>query len=503
MALFNYATKEITLKIVYYGPGLSGKTTNLQHLHAVLNPETKGKLLSLSTESDRTLFFDFLPVELGKIREFSIRFQLYTVPGQVRYNATRKVVLKGADAIVFVADSQDDMRDQNIESFENMRENLISNNINPDTIPIILQFNKRDLKNIMGIEALNRDINRNGTYEVLEAVAIDGKGVEETFKKITKLLLRDISRKHKIEIQPPAEMKKSVSPIKPVLEVKSEPVKQDIYPEQKPFKRTISEPEIPQISAIGSSEVIPDKEEITLTPEQEIREPGPVEDVEPVPVSAVPEPASDAGPALPEFAEESMIPEYEIDDAELIEELEPVKEIGAPQFVPDALPAFPEFTEKTMIHEQEERESGPVEELEPVKEIEAPQSLPDALPAFPEPVEIEPIGEILRDTTVRPLHTRKTEELSDAVRELSKKMVSMSETITLLRHTISDLRTEVKALQYNIMPKKEQKEKVSDFKDSDAFKELKREQREIADLIRHVVQILNSIKEKKGWFRFF
>ena len=147
MALFNYATKEITLKIVYYGPGLSGKTTNIQNLHSVLNSENKGKLLSLSTESDRTLFFDFLPVELGKIKEFSIRFQLYTVPGQVRYNATRKVVLKGADAVVFVADSQRDMRDQNIESFENMRDNLISNNINPDEIPVVLQYNKRDLKN--------------------------------------------------------------------------------------------------------------------------------------------------------------------------------------------------------------------------------------------------------------------------------------------------------------------------------------------------------------------
>jgi signal recognition particle receptor subunit beta len=146
MALFNYATKEITLKIVYYGPGLSGKTTNIQHLHAALNPETKGKLLSLATESYRTLFFDFLPVELGKIKDFSIRFQLYTVPGQVRYNATRKVVLKGADAVVFVADSQRDMKDQNIESLENMRENLISNNINPDEIPVVLQYNKRDLK---------------------------------------------------------------------------------------------------------------------------------------------------------------------------------------------------------------------------------------------------------------------------------------------------------------------------------------------------------------------
>ncbi|MBA4374396.1 MAG: hypothetical protein C0402_16210 [Thermodesulfovibrio sp.] len=204
MALFNYATKEITLKIVYYGPGLSGKTTNLQHLHAVLNPDTKGKLLSLSTESDRTLFFDFLPIELGRIRDFSIRFQLYTVPGQVRYNATRKVVLKGADAIIFVADSQKEMREQNIESFSNMRENLFSNNINPDEIPVVLQYNKRDLKNISTIDELNSTLNPY-TYPVTEATAVNGNGVEETFKLVTKLLLKYISKKHKIEIQPSAQ----------------------------------------------------------------------------------------------------------------------------------------------------------------------------------------------------------------------------------------------------------------------------------------------------------
>jgi len=202
MALFNYATKEITLKIVYYGPGLSGKTTNIQYLHSALRSENKGKLLSLSTESDRTLFFDFLPIELGKIKEFSIRFQLYTVPGQVRYNATRKVVLKGADAVVFVADSQRDMRDQNIESLENMKENLISNNINPDEIPVVLQYNKRDLKNILTVDELNADINQHNTYKIIEAEAINGKGVEDTFQLITRLVLKEIARKHKIEIQP-------------------------------------------------------------------------------------------------------------------------------------------------------------------------------------------------------------------------------------------------------------------------------------------------------------
>jgi small GTP-binding protein len=199
MALFNYATKEITLKIVYYGPGLSGKTTNLQYLHSILNPETKGKLLSLSTEADRTLFFDFLPVELGKIRDFSIRFQLYTVPGQVRYNATRKVVLKGADAVVFVADSQKMMREQNIESLANMRENLSSNNINPDEIPIVLQYNKRDLKNVATVEDLQADLNA-FNYPVIESSALEGAGVEETFKLVTKLLIKDIARKHNIGI---------------------------------------------------------------------------------------------------------------------------------------------------------------------------------------------------------------------------------------------------------------------------------------------------------------
>ncbi len=202
MALFNYATKEITLKIVYYGPGLSGKTTNIRYLHSVLNSDKKGKLLSLSTESDRTLFFDFLPIELGKIEEFSIRFQLYTVPGQVRYNATRKIVLKGADAVVFVADSQIDMRDQNIESYENMRENLISNNINPDEIPVVLQYNKRDLKNILGIDQLNADININNAYNFIEAEAVNGKMVEETFQLVTRLVLKNIAQKHKFEVQP-------------------------------------------------------------------------------------------------------------------------------------------------------------------------------------------------------------------------------------------------------------------------------------------------------------
>src|SRR4030066_960601 len=139
MAFFNYTAKEITLKGVFYGPGFSGKTTNLQQLHSILPSDKRGKLISLATEADRTLFFDFLPVDYGKIRDFNIRFQLYTVPGQVRYNATRRLVLKGADAVVFVADSQREMKEQNIESFYNMKENLAFNGFKPGGTPLLPQ----------------------------------------------------------------------------------------------------------------------------------------------------------------------------------------------------------------------------------------------------------------------------------------------------------------------------------------------------------------------------
>lgn len=216
MALFNYASKEITIKIVYYGPGLSGKTTNLQYLHSIFEPSKRGKLISLATEADRTLFFDFLPVELGKISDFSIRFQLYTVPGQVRYNATRKLVLKGADAVVFVADSQNEMKEQNLESIGNMRENLVANNINPDDIPIMLQFNKRDLSNISSVEELNSYLNERGQYEFREAVAVNGTGVEETFQRINHLVMKGIAEKHKITIEPPEELVEAIVDEKPL-----------------------------------------------------------------------------------------------------------------------------------------------------------------------------------------------------------------------------------------------------------------------------------------------
>jgi signal recognition particle receptor subunit beta len=195
MVLFNYSTKELTAKVVYYGPGLCGKTTNLQWVHEKLPIKNKGKMLSLATETDRTLFFDYLPIEIGTIRGMKTRIQLYTVPGQVFYNATRRMVLKGADAVCFVCDSQEAMLDANLESYENMRQNLEANEIAPDEIPVVLQYNKRDLPNALPIEILNERINPHN-YPFYEAIAVKGIGVEDTLKAVTKLVFKSLSVKY-------------------------------------------------------------------------------------------------------------------------------------------------------------------------------------------------------------------------------------------------------------------------------------------------------------------
>jgi mutual gliding-motility protein MglA len=191
MALFNHATKEVTAKLVYYGPGLCGKTTNLQWIHDQVPFKAKGKLLSLATEADRTLFFDFLPVELGTIRGMRTRVQLYTVPGQVFYESTRRMVLKGADAVVFVADSQAAMLDADAESLESLRRNLIANGLDPE-LPLVLQYNKRDLRTALPLDKLNGRLNPRG-LPFFEAVAVKGTGVEETLKGITRLLFKSLA----------------------------------------------------------------------------------------------------------------------------------------------------------------------------------------------------------------------------------------------------------------------------------------------------------------------
>ena len=195
MVLFNYSTKELTAKIVYYGPGLCGKTTNLQYIHANLPGNIKGKMLSLATKTDRTLFFDFLPLDLGMIRGMKTRVQLYTVPGQVFYNETRKLVLKGADGIVFVADSQETMAGANVEAFKNLEENLRAHGLTLSEMPHVIQFNKRDLPRLSGIEEMNSAINRfNAPF--YESVATSGIGVQDTLKAITKLVLLNLTQKY-------------------------------------------------------------------------------------------------------------------------------------------------------------------------------------------------------------------------------------------------------------------------------------------------------------------
>ncbi|MBI5206718.1 MAG: GTPase domain-containing protein [Candidatus Firestonebacteria bacterium] len=193
MSFINYSTREINLKIVYYGPGLGGKTTNLIYIYNKVNESHKGKMISLSTESERTLFFDFLPIELGDIKGYKTRFHLYTVPGQVFYNASRKLILRGVDGIVFVADSQIQLRESNIDSFYNMQENLIDQGYDLKEIPHVLQYNKRDLKNILTIDDLNRDLNFNGETKYFEAVAVNGIGVFDSLKYIAKLVLSKLS----------------------------------------------------------------------------------------------------------------------------------------------------------------------------------------------------------------------------------------------------------------------------------------------------------------------
>lgn len=188
MSFINYASREINCKIVYYGPALSGKTTNLQHIYAQTDPKTKGKMVTLATEAERTLFFDFLPLAIGPIRGFNVRFHLYTVPGQVYYDATRKLILKGVDGIVFVADSQLHRMEENLESLSNLKINLENQGYHLSSLPLVMQYNKRNLSNIAPVSELSKILNTFHAPE-FEAIATEGTGVFETLKAISKRIL--------------------------------------------------------------------------------------------------------------------------------------------------------------------------------------------------------------------------------------------------------------------------------------------------------------------------
>ncbi len=195
MSFINYSSREINVKLVYYGPGLCGKTTNLHYIYRKTNPEAKGKMISLATETERTLFFDFLPLALGEIRGFKTRFHLYTVPGQVFYDASRKLILKGVDGVVFVADSQVERMEANVESMDNLRVNLSEQGYDMDKIPFVVQYNKRDLPNVAPVPEMEKILNHRGLPSY-EAVATTGVGVFDTLKNLAKQVLFELKKGH-------------------------------------------------------------------------------------------------------------------------------------------------------------------------------------------------------------------------------------------------------------------------------------------------------------------
>jgi signal recognition particle receptor subunit beta len=251
MVLFNHATREMTAKIVYYGPGLCGKTTNLMVIFDRLDPSQKGKMLSLATKTDRTLFFDLLPVDIGKVGAFNLKIQLYTVPGQVFYNETRKLVLKGADAVVFVADSQASMVESTRESFTNLLENLQENNLDVNDTPIVIQFNKRDLPGVLPVETLQEKLGFEG-FPYTEAAAIKGEGVMETFKLVSKITAKHLYARLKGTSQP-IERKKA-APEKAEKAEKAKVEARPVAPAPEP------EPELaqPDLNPFGDSIPFPD-----------------------------------------------------------------------------------------------------------------------------------------------------------------------------------------------------------------------------------------------------
>lgn len=268
MVLFNYATRELTAKIVYYGPGLCGKTTNLEYIHRSLPAKTRGKMLSLATKTDRTLFFDFLPIELGSIRGMKTKIQLYTVPGQVFYDATRKLVLKGADGVVFVADSQKEMMESNLDSWQNFETNLLENGLDIHTIPLVFQYNKRDLPDVLTVKELNKKLNsRKAPF--YEAVAITGQGVQDTLKGITKLVLETLSKRYRARRRPVLEHVEEVKEeqVEPTLPTVEEAIQELPVQELEPVETSMTLEPVPLEVSAEEYEELEEISELSQAPE--------------------------------------------------------------------------------------------------------------------------------------------------------------------------------------------------------------------------------------------
>ncbi len=314
MVLINHTAKEMVAKVVYYGPGLSGKTTNLIKIFEMLPLGKKGKMLSLATKQDRTLFFDLLPVEVGKVKNFNLRLQLYTVPGQVFYNETRKLVLKGADAVVFVVDSQKALLDENKESFKNLLDNLKENDINPNNLPILIQFNKRDCPSAAPINFLRKELNLLG-YPFTESVALKGEGVMETYQEIVRMLVRKLKGEEKVP--------------KEVLKKEEEKRLEDTHPgiEEQPIKLE-EVPSYDKVEEISLEKLIDERQRTTA-----IFTPPPQEEVEELPLEyIVEEPKFSAEDTviqvIPEKGEE-VLEEINLEEKDisfLKEEIKKIKE---------------------------------------------------------------------------------------------------------------------------------------------------------------------------------
>ena len=303
MVSINYSSREVCCKIVYYGPGLSGKTTNLQYVHSKVPGNTRGDLISLATEADRTLYFDFLPINIGTINGFAAKFQLYTVPGQVYYNATRKLVLRGVDGVVFVADSQPDKLDENVESLMNLQENLEEYGYNLDEMPLVIQYNKRDLPGVMSVAELEERLNPKG-WPYYEASATIGNGVFDTLKLIIKLVL-DKAKSVGTQSQPASSEAPAVT-AQPVVATATPVRSAPTASTSRPYPT--AEPEVTATSP-PSAPTEPSDPVATMPASPSYQEPTPVappksEAADPTPVDA-----QATASAATENAESSRIPE--------------------------------------------------------------------------------------------------------------------------------------------------------------------------------------------------
>lgn len=371
MASINYAHKEIISKIVYYGPGLSGKTTNLQYVFKKVPSETRGELISLATDADRTLYFDFLPLNVGTIQGFATKFQLYTVPGQVYYNATRKLVLRGVDGIVFVADSQAEKMDENIESLQNLKDNLSEYGYDIENIPMVIQYNKRDLPNAMAISELDRVLNPR-SLPTFEAIAPTGEGVFKTLKAISKMVLEEIK----------TNKMGAPNAVKPQPAQPTQPAPQ---PESVSAAVSTAAPEPASAAASTTEPAMPEKAPESPPPTPLMPDPPPV--AEP-----------DSGPVLdqaPDIAQQEEEAESKRQVAGLVEDSEVLANVvvSDSQNLPQEDDEAPEennledTTERAVLKDEAEISAAREQEnTEANKEVELPDGYGEEPKSVPEPI---------------------------------------------------------------------------------------------------------------------